>query len=59
MEDSAKDQTQGKYHVIMGKIKKFAGKISFNSELEGKGKDEERTGKLQRKVGEVKKVVGK
>ncbi len=59
MKLSTKNQAQGVFHKTMGKIKELTGKLSLNSELEGKGKDEVRAGKLQQKVGEVEKVVGK
>jgi uncharacterized protein YjbJ (UPF0337 family) len=59
MKSSTKDQAQGKFHKIKGIIKEFAGKASMNSELEGEGKDEKRVGKMQQKVGDVEKIVGK
>lgn len=59
MKDSTIDQAQGVFHKVKGKFLELAGKVSVNPELEGKGKDEKRSGKIQQKVGEVEKVVGK
>ena len=59
MKSSTKDQAQGKFHKIKCKVKELAGKASMNAELEGKGKDEKRAGKIQQKVGEIEKIAGK
>jgi uncharacterized protein YjbJ (UPF0337 family) len=37
----------------------MAGKISGNTKLEAKGKSERIAGKVQEKIGQVKKVLGK
>ena len=59
MKSSTRDEAEGKWHKVKGKIKEMAGKVSMNPKLEGKGKDEKRAGEAQEKVGQVKKVVGK
>jgi len=59
MKSSTRDEAEGKWHKVKGKIKEMAGKISMNPKLEAKGKDEKRAGKAQEKVGQVKKVLGK
>lgn len=59
MKSSTKDQIKGKFHKAKGKIKELAGKVSLNSELQGAGKDEKRSGAIQDKIGEVEKVAGK
>lgn len=59
MKSSIRDEAEGKWHTVKGKIKEMAGKISMNPKLEAKGKDEKRAGKAQEKVGQIKKVVGK
>ena len=58
MKSSTKNQVQGAFHKIAGKVKELFGKAGMDAELEGKGKDETRAGKVQQKVGEVEKVVG-
>jgi uncharacterized protein YjbJ (UPF0337 family) len=59
MKSSTKDQAEGKFHKVTGKLKEIAGKVSANPDLEAEGKDEKWTGKIQQKIGEVEKVLGK
>ena len=59
MKSSTKDQAEGKFHKIKGKIKETAGDLSDNPELEAEGTDEKIAGKVQEKVGQIKKVLGK
>jgi uncharacterized protein YjbJ (UPF0337 family) len=59
MKSSMKDEAQGKWHKVKGKIKEVAGKVTGNPDLESEGKAEGRAGKVQEKVGEVKKVFDK
>jgi uncharacterized protein YjbJ (UPF0337 family) len=59
MKSSTKDRTKGMFHKVKGTIKEIAGKVSMNPELEGEGKGENRTGKIQTKIGEIEKVAGK
>ena len=56
MKSSTKDQAEGKYHEVKGKIKEIAGKLSDNPKLEAEGTGEKIAGKVQGKIGEVKKV---
>jgi uncharacterized protein YjbJ (UPF0337 family) len=58
MKSSTKDQAEGAFHEVKGKIKEMAGKVTKDPVLEGDGTDEKLAGKLQKKIGEVKKVVG-
>jgi uncharacterized protein YjbJ (UPF0337 family) len=58
MKQSTKDRATGNAHEIKGKIKKEAGRILKKPALQDEGADEELTGKVQRKVGEVEKVAG-
>jgi len=46
-------------HQVKGKIKEIAGKVIMNPDLEAEGKGEIRSGKVQEKIGEIKKIVGK
>ena len=59
MKSSRKDNAEGKMHLVKGKIKEIAGKVTMNPALEAEGKKESRTGKVQEKIGEIKKFVGK
>ena len=57
MKSSTKDNAEGKFHQLKGRIKQAAGVLFGNSELEDEGKDEKTDGKIQEKVGQVKKVM--
>ena len=59
MKSSIKDQAKGKMHEVTGTIKEIAGKITDNPKLEIKGKAEKIAGKVQGKLGQIKKVLGK
>ncbi len=59
MKASTKDDAEGKWHQVKGKIKEIVGKVGMTPDLEAEGKEERRAGKIQEKVGEIKKVVGK
>ena len=58
MKSSTKDQAEGKFHQVNGKIKEVAGDLTDNPKLEDEGTDEKIAGKVQEKVGQVKKVLG-
>ena len=58
MKSSTKDKVEGAFHGAKGKAKEMAGKITDNPKLEAKGKAEKITGKVQKKVGQVEKVLG-
>ena len=57
MKSSTKDKVEGTFHDAKGKVKEMAGKITDNPKLEAKGKAEKITGKVQKKVGQVEKVL--
>ena len=59
MKSSMRDKTEGKFHKMKGTIKQAAGKISDNTKLEAEGTVEKISGKVQEKLGQVKKVFGK
>ncbi len=59
MKPSTKDQVEGKFHEVKGAIKEKAGKLSDNPELEGEGIGEKIAGKVQGKIGQIKKVLEK
>jgi uncharacterized protein YjbJ (UPF0337 family) len=59
MKSSTKDQAEGKFHKVKGKIKEIAGKLSMNPDLKSEGKDKNRADKIQEKIGEIEKVVEK
>jgi uncharacterized protein YjbJ (UPF0337 family) len=56
---STKDQMEGKFHGVKGKVKEKAGQLTNDPDLEADGQAEEISGKVQTKIGQVKKVLGK
>ena len=56
MKSSTKDEAKGKFHEVKGKVKEVAGKLSDNPNLEAEDTVEKITGKVQGKIGQVKKV---
>ncbi len=59
MKSSMHDKVEGKFHRVKGNIKEVAGNLGNNPELESKGKFEKTAGKIQEKVGQAKKLIGK
>ncbi|MGK2906554.1 MAG: CsbD family protein [Desulfuromonadales bacterium] len=59
MKSSIRDKAEGALHQVKGKVKEVAGKISDNSKLRHKGRAERIAGKVQMKIGQAKKVMGK
>ena len=59
MKSSTKDKIEGKVYEIKGKAKEAAGQVTNNPNLTNKGQAEELAGKVQQKVGQVKKVFDK
>ncbi len=59
MKSSTIDKAEGKSHQVKGTIKEVTGIIVGNDDLEAKGKEENLEGKVQEKLGQVKKVMGK
>jgi len=59
MDESTTDQIKGKFHEMKGDLKKTVGKAINDPELTAEGKDEKLDGRIQKKVGEIKKVFGK
>ena len=59
MKTSTKDRAEGAFHELKGKAKEIAGKVTDNPDLEAEGTGEKIGGKVQEKIGQVKKVLGK
>ncbi|MHB8499913.1 MAG: CsbD family protein [Candidatus Acidiferrales bacterium] len=59
MKPSIQDEVEGKFHGLKGKLKVKAGRLTNDPDLEAEGQAEEIDGKIQEKVGQVKKVLGK
>ena len=59
MKSSVRDKAEGLFHEAKGKVKEVSGKLSDNPKLEAEGASEKIAGKVQEKVGQIKKVLGK
>ena len=59
MKPSTKDQVEGKFHEVKGKVKEKAGQVINNPDLESEGKTEKLAGKVQKKVGQIEDVFEK
>jgi uncharacterized protein YjbJ (UPF0337 family) len=57
--NSTKDQLEGKFHEVKGKIKETAGQVTNNPDLESEGQVENLGGKIQKKVGQLEEVLEK
>jgi uncharacterized protein YjbJ (UPF0337 family) len=59
MKNSSKDQAEGKFHEVKGKVKEKVGRATNNPNLVEEGQDESVAGKVQKKIGQVEKVFEK
>ncbi|MEN6318189.1 MAG: CsbD family protein [Syntrophaceae bacterium] len=59
MKSSTKDQAESTFHQMKGKLKEIAGELTDNPKLEAEGTGEKIAGKVQEKIGQVKKILGK
>ncbi len=59
MKPSTEDQIAGKVHEVKGKIKEKAGQLTNDPDLEGQGIGEKIAGKVQKKIGQLERVIEK
>jgi len=59
MKPSTTDQIKGSFHEMKGKAKQEAGKVTNNPKLAAEGRNEKFAGKVQKKVGQIEKVLEK
>jgi uncharacterized protein YjbJ (UPF0337 family) len=59
MKDSIKDKVEGTAHELKGAVKEKVGHAINDRRLEVKGKAEKVGGKIQKKVGDIEKVLEK
>jgi uncharacterized protein YjbJ (UPF0337 family) len=57
MKPSTVDQAKGKFHEVKGTVKEKVGRATNDPDLEGEGQDEKVAGKVQKKIGQVEKVL--
>jgi uncharacterized protein YjbJ (UPF0337 family) len=58
MKKSTKDKAKGRFHEVKGKVKQKVGRATNNPDLESQGIVEKVGGKIQKKIGQVEKVLG-
>jgi len=58
MKRSTKDKAQGRFHEVRGKVKETVGRATNHPDLEAEGQVEKIGGKVQKKIGQVEKVLG-
>jgi uncharacterized protein YjbJ (UPF0337 family) len=59
MNPGTKDETAGRVHEVKGTIKEKVGELTNDPALEGEGIGEKIAGKVQKKIGQVEKVIEK
>jgi uncharacterized protein YjbJ (UPF0337 family) len=59
MKDSTEDKVKGAAHEAKGAVKEAVGRAVGNPDLEAEGTGEKVAGKVQKKVGDVEKVIEK
>jgi uncharacterized protein YjbJ (UPF0337 family) len=59
MSEGTKDEVKGKFHEVKGTVKEKVGRATNNPDLEDEGTAEKVGGKIQKKVGQVEKVIEK
>ncbi len=57
MKNATKDEAKGKFHEVKGAVKEKVGRATHNPALEDEGRDEKTAGKVQKKIGQVEKVL--
>ena len=59
MDESTKDKIEGKLNDLTGKVKEKVGAATNNPDLHDEGQDDQLKGKIQSKIGDIKKVFEK
>jgi len=59
MKPSTQNEIAGKAHEVKGKIKEKAGELTNDPDLEGEGTSERIAGIVQKKIGQVQRIVEK
>ena len=59
MKDSIKDKVEGAAHELKGAVKEKLGHATNNPDLEDEGTIEKIGGKVQKKIGDIEKVIEK
>ena len=58
MRPSTRDKAKENFHEVKGKVKEGVGRATNDPDLEAEGQVENLGGKIQKKIGQVEKVLG-
>lgn len=58
MRSGTRDKAEGRARNIAGSIKAAAGRVLGNPRLQAEGNADQVEGRIQKKVGDIKKVLG-
>ncbi len=59
MDESTKDKIEGAMHEAKGAVKEKVGQVTNDPDMEAEGSGENLAGKVQKKIGDIKKVFEK
>jgi uncharacterized protein YjbJ (UPF0337 family) len=59
MKQSTKDKAKGTFHEVKGTVKEKVGRATNNPDVEAEGQVEKIGGKVQKKIGQGEKLLGK
>ena len=59
MKSSTKNQAIGTAKIVSGKVKTTTGKLVGNPRLKAAGKADQAEGRVQKKIGQIERVLGK
>ena len=59
MKTSSKDQVAGKLQEVKGAVKAEVGKLTGQPDLEAEGRAEGMAGTIRKKIGQLKRFVGR
>jgi uncharacterized protein YjbJ (UPF0337 family) len=59
MNPSTMDEIKGSFHDVKGTVKEKVGQVTNHPDVEDRGKAEHNAGVVEKKVGQIEKVLGK
>ena len=58
MKQSTKDRARGQFREVKGRVKEKVGRATNNPDVEAEGHVEKVGGRMQKKIGQVERVLG-
>ena len=58
MKQSTKDKARGKFREVKGRVKEKVGRATNNPDVEAEGHVEKVGGRMQKKIGQVERLLG-